>query len=73
MAWRNIYCSPFYQNSALHPMIDLIERGIGRRSGEVPTDRSGALRRALESAGLADDITFALIASRNRSNPRLEV
>ncbi|HSW22967.1 MAG TPA: adenylate/guanylate cyclase domain-containing protein, partial [Burkholderiaceae bacterium] len=63
MAWRSIYCSPFYQNSALHPMIDLIERGIRRGSGEVPTDRSGALRRALESAGLADDMTFALIAS----------
>jgi class 3 adenylate cyclase/predicted ATPase len=63
LAWRSIYCSPFYQNSALHPMIDLIERDIGRGRGEVPTERSGALRRALESAGLADDMTFALIAS----------
>ena len=63
LAWRNVYCSPFYQNSALHPMIDLIERGIGRDSGDVPADRSGALRRALEGVGLADDTTFALIAS----------
>ena len=62
-AWRNIYCSPFYQNSALHPMIDLIERGIGRASGDLPAERSAALRRALKAAGLAEEMTFALLAS----------
>ena len=63
IAWRNIYCSPFYQNSALQPMIDLIERAIGRAGGDAPLDRSAALKRALEGAGLADEMTFALIAS----------
>ena len=35
-AWRNIHCSPFYQNSALHPIIDLIERAIDRCREHVP-------------------------------------
>jgi class 3 adenylate cyclase/predicted ATPase len=61
--WRNFYCSPFYQNSALHPMIDLIERSIARSGGGSPAERSGALRRVLEGVGLADDTTFALVAS----------
>lgn len=61
--WRNFYCSPFYQNSALHPMIDLIERSIGRAGGGSPAERSSALRRVLEGVGLAHDTTFALVAS----------
>ena len=60
--WRNIYCSPFYQNTALHPMIDLIERDIGRMGASSPADRSGALAKALEAAGLADKMTLALMA-----------
>ena len=61
-SWRSLYCSPFYQNSALHPMVDLIERLI-RRGGGAAGDRSAALRRALENAGLGDEMTLALIAS----------
>ncbi len=60
--WRNIYCSPFYQNTALHPMIDLIERDIGRMGASSPADRSGALANALEAAGLADKMSLALMA-----------
>ena len=62
-AWRNVFCSPFFQNSALHPMIDLIERGVLRDSGDAPADRCAALSRALETAGLSDETTFALLAS----------
>ena len=61
--WRNIYCSPFYQNTALHPMIDLIERDIGRMSASSPADRSAALAKALDAAGLADKMSVALMAS----------
>jgi class 3 adenylate cyclase/predicted ATPase len=60
--WLNIYCSPFYQNTALHPMIDLIERNIGRISASSPADRSAALAKALESAGLTDKMSLALMA-----------
>jgi class 3 adenylate cyclase/predicted ATPase len=62
-AWRNVFCSPFYQNSALHPLIDLIERGVLRDSGDTPAERCAALSRALQAAGLADETTFALLAS----------
>ena len=62
-AWRNLYCSPFYQNSALHPMVDLIERVIARAGGGSPGERSNALKRMLEDVGLSDDMTFALLAS----------
>ena len=62
-AWRNAFCSPFFQNSALHPMIDLIERAVLRESGDAPAERSAALSRALEAVGLGDETTFALLAS----------
>ena len=62
-AWKNVFCSPFFQNSALHPMIDLIERGVLRAGGDAPAERSAALSRALETAGLGDETTFALLAS----------
>ena len=60
--WLNIYCSPFYQNTALHPMIDLIERDIGRIGASSPADRMAALAKALEAAGLADKMSLALMA-----------
>jgi class 3 adenylate cyclase/predicted ATPase len=62
-AWRSVFCSPFFQNSALHPIIDLIERRVLRDRGDAPADRSAALSRALEAVGLADETTFALLAS----------
>lgn len=62
-AWRNIFCSPFYQNSALHPMIDLIERAISHNNASVVVDRAGALRRLMHHSALTDETTFALIAS----------
>jgi len=62
-AWRNVFCSPFFQNSALHPLIDLIERGVLRDGGDAPAERSAALSHALEAAGLGDETTFALLAS----------
>lgn len=60
-AWRNIFCSPFYQNSALHPMIDLVERAIRRSSGAA--DRTGALRRLMQQSMQTDETTFALVAA----------
>jgi predicted ATPase/class 3 adenylate cyclase len=61
-AWRSIYCSPFYQNSALHPIIDLIERAI--EAGAAPgTDPAAALRQSLAASGINDDTTYRLIAA----------
>ena len=61
--WRNIHCSPFYQNSALHPIIDLIDRAIDAQGATSPSDRGAALRRVLQDAGIGDDMTCALIGS----------
>jgi predicted ATPase/class 3 adenylate cyclase len=61
-AWRSIYCSPFYQNSALHPIIDLIERAI--EAGATPgSDPAAALRQGLKASGINDDTTYRLIAA----------
>lgn len=62
-ACRNIYCSPFFQNTALHPIIDLIERQIGRASDDSSLNRASALKGALVGAGLTDAMTLALITS----------
>jgi len=62
-AWRDIHCSPFYQNSALHPLIDLIGRGIGCDRSASPGERYEALRLALERVALADDTSLALAAA----------
>ena len=72
MPWRNVFCSPFYRNSALHPMIDLIERAIARAGASQPGDRGTVLRRALEAAGLTDEMTFALMASLIGLGPQHE-
>jgi class 3 adenylate cyclase/predicted ATPase len=62
-AWRSIHCSPFYQNSALHPIIDLIERAIDAQGATPQPDRGTALRQVLGEAGIGDDMTYALIGS----------
>lgn len=61
-AWRNIFCSPFYQNSALQPMIDLVDRAVSR-DAEGVAGRAGALRRQMQDSGVGGEMTFALIAS----------
>ena len=62
-AWRSIFCSPFYQNSALHPIIDLIERAIDAERMAVESDRATVLRQVLTAAGIGDDTTYTLIGS----------
>jgi len=62
-AWRNIHCSPFYQNSALHPIIDLIDRAIDAAGATPGSDRYAVLRRILGASGITDDTTHALIGS----------
>ena len=62
-AWRNVFCSPFYQNSALQPMIDLIERALGHANAGLGADKATALRDALQASGLTDETTFGLMAA----------
>jgi predicted ATPase/class 3 adenylate cyclase len=62
-AWRNIHCSPFYQNSALHPIIDLIDRAIDAEGAAPGSDRAAVLARILSASGIGDGTTHALIGS----------
>ena len=61
--WRTIRCSPFFQNSALYPVIDLIKRSIGAAGLTTPEARAAALRRDLRAADIGDNTSYALIAS----------
>ena len=61
--WRNIHCSPFYQHSTLHPIIDLIERAIDAEGSTPASDRAVALSRILSVSDITDDTTHALIGS----------
>ena len=62
-AWRSLRCSPFYQNSALNPMIDLLERGMAAVPDGEGEDRLGRLRNLLRPYGMANDATVDLFAS----------
>ena len=62
-AWRALRCSPFHQNSALQPMIDLIERGLATVPDDAAPDRQGKLERLLQRAGISDRATLSLLAA----------
>lgn len=61
-AWRALRCSPFYQNSALQPMIDLIERGLATIPDDLASGKLGKLERLLAPFGLSEPATLALFA-----------
>jgi class 3 adenylate cyclase/predicted ATPase len=62
-AWRALRCSPFHQNSALQPMIDLIERGLATVPDDQALDRPGKLECLLRRDGLEDPATVSLLAA----------
>ena len=62
-AWRALRCSPFHQNSALQPMIDLVERGLATIPDEQARGRLGKLERLLQRSGLDDPATVSLLAA----------
>lgn len=47
------YCSPFYQNSALYPVIDQMERGLRFQKGDDSTAKLDKLETELTNLGLA--------------------
>ncbi len=56
-------CSPYYQDSALYPMIDLVQRALGFSRDEPPHDKLGKIETALDQYGLADGDAVALWAA----------
>jgi len=50
--WLESRCSPYYQNSTLYPMIDLLQRMLGFRREDSPEEKLNKLERALGEHGL---------------------
>jgi class 3 adenylate cyclase len=46
-------CSPYYQNSALYPVIDLFQRVLQFQEGDSPPEKLGKLEQALASYDLS--------------------
>jgi class 3 adenylate cyclase/predicted ATPase len=56
-------CSPYHTNSALYPMIELLERLLQFRRDETPQDQLAKLQRALGAHRLPMDEVVPLLAA----------
>jgi predicted ATPase/class 3 adenylate cyclase len=56
-------CSPYYQNSALYPLIDLLHRAWRWQESEAPVERLEKLEHALGQYRLALEETVPLLAA----------
>ena len=59
MEWR---CSPFFQNTGLHPAIDYLQNQLGFREESSPTGRFELLVKHLEEIECSDTDTVVLLA-----------
>ena len=60
LEWR---CSPYYQNSAFYPVIDLLQRVLEFSREDSPEDKLAKLERVLSQYHFALDDTVPLFAS----------
>jgi class 3 adenylate cyclase/predicted ATPase len=56
-------CSPYYQQSALHPVIEHLQRLVEGRREEMPEARLARLEQALQRAGVPVQETLPLLAA----------
>ncbi len=56
-------CAPYYQDSALYPVIDLIQRALEFSRDEASQEKLRKIENGLEQYGLADPDTVSLWAS----------
>jgi TOMM system kinase/cyclase fusion protein len=56
-------CSPYHQNSALYPVIDLLQRVLQFQRADAPEEKLGRLERALEPYGFTLPEVTPLFAS----------
>src|SRR5262245_1617190 len=61
---RRIECagSPFFQNTAFRPVVDMLQQALGWQETESPDERVASLERALEPAGLKPAEAVPLMA-----------
>jgi predicted ATPase/class 3 adenylate cyclase len=60
LEWR---CSPFYQNSALYPVVEHLQRLLRFEKGDSPEQKLQKLEGALEQYGFVLEDTVPLLAS----------
>jgi class 3 adenylate cyclase/predicted ATPase len=58
----HLQCSPYYQNSALHPMIERLETELLLKSALAPRDGLDRLKTKLTDLGLGSDDRVACLA-----------
>jgi class 3 adenylate cyclase/predicted ATPase len=61
--WIFCRCSPYYQNSAFYPLIELIERLASLSPKESSQEKLDKLERAFQPHGLSPEETIPLVAS----------
>jgi len=61
--WLECRCSPYHQNSALYPVIDLLQRGLQFRREDSATEKLSKLEGILASYGLPVEEVAPLVAS----------
>ncbi|MEN8181687.1 MAG: AAA family ATPase [Myxococcota bacterium] len=73
--WLECRCSPYTQGSAFHPLIELMERGLGFQGGDEPEAKLARLENGIAATGLPESEAVPLIAkllslpAPNRSPP----
>ncbi len=61
--WMECRGSPFHQDSALHPVIDLLRSGLFFTSEDSPSDKTAKLELGLSRMGFALNETLPLLTS----------
>jgi predicted ATPase len=61
--WVEFHCSPYYQNSALYPVIDLLQRSLSFIREDSPAEKLRKLEEALEQSRLPLSEDVPLLAS----------
>ena len=61
--WLEGSCSLYMRNTAFHPIVELVERGLGFIAGDPPAERLRRLEDGLRLVGLTAAEPLALLAS----------
>ena len=61
--WMECRGSPFHQDSALHPVIDMLRIGLFFTSEDSPSDKTAKLERGLSRMGFSVNETLPLLTS----------
>ena len=62
VAWLESHCLPYFQNTSLHPMIDLLEQLLGFADDDSPEARRAKLNNTLARYGLGQPAAVWLLS-----------